>query len=106
LLHEVRKAAKRTRYAAESVAPVFGKPAKRLAKRMERLQDVLGEHQDSIVNRDALRRLGVAAHLSGENGFTFGLLHEHERRLGDAAQREYEPALRAASKKSVRRWTK
>ncbi len=106
LLHEVRKAAKRVRYAAESVAPVFGKPAKRLAKRMERLQDVLGEHQDSVVTRDALRQLGVAAHLSGENGFTFGLLHEHERTLGDAAQREYEPALRAASKKSVRRWTK
>lgn len=106
LLHEVRKAAKRARYAAESVAPVFGKPAKRMAKRMERLQEVLGEHQDSVVARDALRRLGVAAHLAGENGFTFGMMHALERARGEAARREYEPALRAASRKRVRKWTK
>lgn len=104
-LHEVRKSAKRARYAAESVASVFGKPAKRLATRMEHLQEVLGEHQDSLVSRDALRRLGVSAHLSGENGFTFGLLHGLERARGEAAQHEYEPALRAASTKRVRRWT-
>ncbi|MGH3913888.1 MAG: CHAD domain-containing protein [Pseudonocardiaceae bacterium] len=105
-LHEVRKAAKRARYAAESVAAVLGKPATRLAKRMEHLQEVLGEHQDSVMSRQVLRELGVIAHLSGENGFTFGLLHEVERSRSEAAQREYRPALRAASKKSVRRWTR
>lgn len=104
-LHEVRKAAKRARYAAESVTPVFGKPAKRLARRMERLQEVLGEHQDSVVARDALRRLGATAHLAGENGFTFGLMHELERARGEAARLEYEPALRAAARKRVRKWT-
>jgi CHAD domain-containing protein/uncharacterized protein YjbK len=106
LLHEVRKSAKRARYAAESVAPVFGKPAIRLAKRMENLQEVLGEHQDSVVARDVLRSIGVVAHLSGENGFSFGLLHGIERCRGAAAQREYASALRAASKKKPRRWTR
>ncbi|MGH4013015.1 MAG: hypothetical protein ACRDSL_03605 [Pseudonocardiaceae bacterium] len=62
-------------------------------------------HQDSVVTRDALRQLGVVAHLSGENGFTFGLLHGLERSRGEAAQRRYDPALRGASKKRVRRWT-
>jgi hypothetical protein len=51
-----------------------------------------------------LRELGVVAHLSGENGFTFGLLHGLERAHGEAAQRGYDPALSAASKKKVRRW--
>ena len=103
-LHEVRKAAKRARYAAESVAPVCGRPAVRLAKRMQALQNVLGEHQDSVVARQVLREIGVAAHQAGENAFTFGLLYGLERSRGEAAQRAYPPALRAASKKSVRRW--
>lgn len=105
LLHEVRKAAKNARYAAESVTPVCGRPAARLAKRMEALQEVLGENQDSVAARQVLREIGVAAHLAGENGFTFGLLHGLERSRGEAAQRAYRPALRAASQKGVRRWT-
>ena len=50
-LHEVRKAAKRLRYAAESARPVFGKRAKRLAARAEAVQELLGEHQDTVVAR-------------------------------------------------------
>ena len=52
-LHELRKAAKRARYAAESVEPVFGRSADRLAARFEDLQDLLGEHQDSVGARGA-----------------------------------------------------
>jgi len=40
-LHEVRKSAKRARYAAESAVPVSGRPATRLAIRMEALPNVL-----------------------------------------------------------------
>jgi CHAD domain-containing protein len=105
LLHEVRKAAKNVRYAAESVTPVCGRPAARLAKRMEALQDVLGENQDSVAACQVLHEIGVAAHQAGENGFTFGLLYGLERSRGEAAQRAYWPALRAASRKGVRRWT-
>jgi CHAD domain-containing protein len=104
LLHEVRKAAKNARYAAESVAPVCGRPAARLAKRMEAVQDVLGENQDSVAARQVLREIGVVAHQAGENAFTFGLLYGLERSRGEGAQRAYRPALRAASRKGVRRW--
>jgi CHAD domain-containing protein len=103
-LHEVRKAAKRARYAAESVAPVFGKPAKRLAGRMEQLQEILGEHQDSVVARQTIRDIAIAAAAAGENSFTFGLLHAREANVAEAAQRAYRSALRAALKKRVRRW--
>jgi CHAD domain-containing protein len=70
-LHQLRKAVKRYRYSLEAL----GKPVKRLKK----VQQVLGEHQDSVVSRIELRTLGVRTHLSGENGFTFGLLHGLER---------------------------
>lgn len=48
-LHEARIRAKRVRYAAEALAPVFGKPALRFARRAEALQEVLGRHQDAVV---------------------------------------------------------
>jgi CHAD domain-containing protein len=82
LLHLVRKAAKRARYAAEATQPVIGaKAATRHAKRYQALQDLLGEHQDSLVSADLLRRLGAkAGTTAGENGFAFGILHEREAR--------------------------
>jgi len=80
LLHSARKAAKRARYAAELIEPVAGKKkAQKLAERYERLQDLLGEHQDSLGSADVLRRLGAKAGTArGENGFTFGILYERE----------------------------
>ncbi|MHB8186655.1 MAG: CYTH and CHAD domain-containing protein [Dermatophilaceae bacterium] len=105
-LCEVRKYAKRARYAAESAVPVSGRPARRLADRMEALQDVLGEHQDSVVARALLFELAVAAHESGENGFTFGLLYAQERARASDARRAYGPALRKASTTRARRWTR
>ncbi|WP_136609176.1 CYTH and CHAD domain-containing protein [Sinomonas albida] len=85
-LHTARKAAKRLRYAADAAKPL-GKPkARKLSRRAERLQDVLGEHHDSIVTAGELRRLGVEAYLRGENAFTFGLLYG--RQLQRAAEAE------------------
>lgn len=55
-LHEVRKNAKRLRYAAQAAAPALGKPAVRCARMMEQIQDELGEHQDSVVMRGLLRQ--------------------------------------------------
>jgi CHAD domain-containing protein len=104
-LHEVRKSAKRARYAAESAIPVSGKPATRLAERMEALQGVLGEHQDSVAAQALLLELAMAAQASGENGFTFGLLYAQERIRANDARRDYEPALRKASTTRARRWT-
>ncbi|MFJ7340090.1 CHAD domain-containing protein [Streptomyces sp. NPDC101110] len=77
-LHEARKKAKRTRYAAEAAEPVLGKPAKTMVKSMKALQNLLGEHQDSVMARQALRELSAVAHAAGESAFTYGLLHERE----------------------------
>ena len=90
LLHAARKAAKRARYAAEAAQPVIGRAAAdREAKRYQKLQDLLGEHQDSLVSADLLRRLGaVAGTTDGENGFAFGILHEREENHARIARRK------------------
>ncbi|GGC07872.1 CYTH and CHAD domain-containing protein [Cellulomonas carbonis] len=103
-LHEVRKAAKRARYAAEAVATRFGEPAERYAAAMEAVQDALGEHQDAVVARRVLRDLGMRAHLAGENGFTWGLLHGLEQARADAAESAFAEAWAVASRKKLRRW--
>jgi CHAD domain-containing protein len=72
---------------------------------MEALQDVLGEHQDSVAAQSLLLELAMAGQASGENGFTFGLLYAQERTRAGDARRDYEPALRKASTTRARRWT-
>jgi CHAD domain-containing protein len=104
LLHDARKAAKRTRYAAEAAAPVLGKRSTRLAQRVEAVQEVLGEHQDSVVTREELRRLGAGAHGAGENGFTFGLLHAREVSRGDDATDSFDRVWARAYRPKVVRW--
>ncbi len=96
LLHEVRKAAKRARYAAESAELVLGKRGRRMAGRMEAVQELLGEHQDSVAARRVLRQIGVQAHLTGENGFTFGLMWGMEEARAATVRADYEPVIRAA----------
>ncbi|HEY2959257.1 MAG TPA: CHAD domain-containing protein [Actinomycetota bacterium] len=55
-LHKIRIRAKRLRYAAEAVAPAVGKPAERLAKGAEGLQEVLGDQHDAVVAEAWLRQ--------------------------------------------------
>ncbi|CAL9564763.1 CYTH and CHAD domain-containing protein [Streptomyces sp. Tu 3180] len=87
-LHEARKKAKRTRYAAEAAAPALGAPAENLVKSVKSLQSLLGDHQDSVMARRTLRELSAVAHAAGENTFTYGVLYgreEHRAQLAEAA---------------------
>jgi CHAD domain-containing protein len=77
-LHEARKAAKHARYSAEAVSPAFGRPARRFARKVKKVQSALGDHHDGVVARAAIRELGVQAHLAGENAFSFGVLYERD----------------------------
>ena len=60
-LHATRVDAKRVRYGAEALAPVFGKRATRFASAAEALQEVLGEHQDAVVAMAWLADRGIEA---------------------------------------------
>jgi CHAD domain-containing protein len=87
-LHEARKADKRVRYMSEIVIPLLDEPARRLHHQTEKLQKLLGEHQDSVVARSALRRLATEAHGQGHNAFTYGLLYAIEYRRAERVLRE------------------
>ena len=103
-LHELRKAAKRLRYACEALAPVFGDGAEELADAAKQLQEVLGEHQDSVVSQELLRELAHDAGLAGEAALVLGRLHlleeEQARRTGE----RLEAAWKRVSAKRRRRW--
>lgn len=88
-LHEARKEAKRLRYAAEVAEPVYPAGAAELVAGAEHVQKILGEHQDSVVSREFLRRLGAASVGPGSNGFTYGRLHALEEARGEAASRRF-----------------
>lgn len=51
-LHELRIRVKRARYVVELFAPLLGKPARRVARRLAELQDHLGTYQDAVVGAD------------------------------------------------------
>ena len=97
LLHSARKASKRARYAAEAVGTSAGSAGKAAQKadRYRTLQDLLGEHQDSVVAAQLLRELGAeVGSTPGENGFTFGLLHEREQHRAARARKQAHRAAR------------
>ena len=79
-LHEARKADKRVRYMSELLIPLVGAPARRLHHQAEKVQKLLGDHQDSVVARAELHRLSGVAHANGHSAFTYGLLYALEYR--------------------------
>ena len=103
-LHEVRKAAKRARYAAEPLVGVYGKDAKRFVKAMKRIQSLLGEQHDTVAARIRLRSMADHAAEEGEDTFTLGVLHAHEEREGDELEAAFGPVWARARKKKLRRW--
>ncbi|MFJ2433872.1 CHAD domain-containing protein [Streptomyces anulatus] len=101
-LHEARKAAKRARYAGEAARPALGKPAKRFTRRVKAVQTVLGDHQDSVVAREALRMLAIQSHAAGETAFTWGLLYGQEEAAAEARERELPEVWARASAPGLR----
>ena len=103
-LHEVRKAAKRLRYACEAVSARFGAAALALGKAAKELQEVLGEHQDSVVSRRLLQSLAERGVLNGDAGLVLGRLHLLEQQHAERSLSHFDVAWRAASDKRLRRW--
>ena len=99
-LHAVRIRAKRARYAAEAVSPVFGRRAEAFAEAAADLQDALGEHQDSVVARAWLRDAAA----SGADAFVAGELSAIEAQAAAAVRATWPKAWKALSRKRLRFW--
>jgi CHAD domain-containing protein len=101
-LHSTRIRAKQCRYAAEACEPAFGKPARRLARAMANVQDVLGEHHDAVV---AIAWLAKTAHeCSPAEAYAIGMLAQIEREAAAQARAEFAAVWRRADTKAVRGW--
>jgi CHAD domain-containing protein len=77
-IHEARKAAKRARYAAEAAVPALGSKAERQVAWTRELQELLGDHHDSVVARIVLLDLTEQARAAGQDTFTYGLMHQRQ----------------------------
>ncbi|WP_328913545.1 MULTISPECIES: CHAD domain-containing protein [unclassified Streptomyces] len=80
-LHEARKAAKRARYSAEAVRPVLGEWAAGYTARVKAVQQLLGEHQDSVMCRAELSRLRADALAAGEDPAPYDAIARREHAL-------------------------
>jgi len=77
-IHEARKATKRARYAAEAAVPALGGTASRHVAQAKELQQLLGDHHDSVVARTVLLNLAGKARAAGEDTFTYGLMYQRQ----------------------------
>jgi len=107
-LHAVRIRAKHLRYAAEAATPLLGRPARRIARAAQGMQQSLGDHQDSVVATRWLRE--AARSVPREAAFVAGVLaaREHEdasavRSRFDAAWKKLEKSRRGLRKALRRR---
>lgn len=103
-LHEIRKRAKRARYAAELATGALHEDAGRLAERLADLQDVLGELQDAVVAKERLTMLVRRGRLTGEAAFAAGRLVCLEDEARSDALDRWPSAWKAARAKRLRSW--
>lgn len=105
-LHEVRKAAKRARYAAEPLVRSDGAPAKRFVKAMKMLQSSLGRHQDEILVGGYLGDLADRATTAGMSAVALTALQDSVAREAARERARFPREWERASRKRLRRWTK
>ena len=98
-LHRIRIQAKRLRYAAEAAASIAGKIATRTAESAAALQDVLGDHQDSVTAQHWLRQAG-----QGPRAFVAGELTALEREAAAHDRAAWHNVWKKLDRKRLRRW--
>ena len=103
-LHRVRIRVKRARYAAELAAPAVGKKARRAARRLAKVQDVLGEHNDARTAEARLRTLGERTGATG--AWAAGLLGGLQLAAAAESRERFGPAWAEAATDKRWRWTK
>ncbi len=102
-LHELRIKVKRARYAAELAMPSRGAKARRFVKHAKRLQDLLGDHQDSVVAAERLRELAVATG-DPRAALAAGLVVARQAERREAAREAFPEAWRALKRSGKRAW--
>lgn len=103
-LHEARKAAKRVRYAAEPLVPLFGDEAENFVTAVTEVQEALGDLNDALVSMRELPRLAAATSAGDLGPLKLEELRAHEQDAADDCEARFEKAWRHARRKKVLRW--
>jgi triphosphatase len=101
--HEMRRRAKRLRYAIESFEGFYGEAASDFLRALQRLQDRLGMHQDAQIAAQPLQvMLGARRRkLSAETAFLMGVFTERQRMTAAEMRQRFPKAYRRVR---GRRW--
>jgi hypothetical protein len=83
---------------------VFGSKAADLAKKLSKVTDVLGEHQDAAVAAEAVHELVGGGRIEAQVAFTLGVLMGVERSHGQGTREEYAALWADVRRKKYRKW--
>ena len=97
VLHELRKRAKRIRYASERARKAGATSLGKVVDEAKALQDVLGAHQDAVVMENELRDL-VGETATPIRAIAIGRLIERERALRESSAAEWPAAWKRLEK--------
>lgn len=103
-VHDVRKAAKRLRYACESVEPAYGDDATRAVEATTRMTKALGERQDTVISRLVVRGLAASAAAAGESTVTYDQLEAREAQRARECEAVFDEAWAEASRQDLLAW--
>lgn len=103
--HQTRITAKKARYTVEACVPVFGGPARKLAKQLETVTELLGEHQDAAIAADTVH--GLVTRATGPRAaFALGALYDQQRRRVQEVRHEFVECWPRISHSEWRKWLK
>jgi CHAD domain-containing protein len=92
------------RYAAESAAPVIGKPAQRTAAAAEQLQTTLGELHDAVQAEAWLRDKPEEPGIPAAVGFAAGMLCRDQQYEQQRLRQEWQSDWKRIRSKKNRSW--
>jgi CHAD domain-containing protein len=101
-LHRIRIASKQLRYGAELAEPVLGKSARRIARRAEDIQTILGDHHDSVTALEWLERIPAGG--TTEASFAAGYRAADARRQQSKTRRQWVRAWGALRSGTATDW--
>lgn len=101
--HSARKSAKKARYTVEACIPLFGSPAKKFAKQLESVTELLGEHQDAAIAAALMQQLSANARGS-RAAFSMGVLFAQQREQVDRCRHEFVDIWPRVRHSEWRRW--
>jgi CHAD domain-containing protein len=107
-LHAVRILAKRVRYASEMaakcLAPNTARNAARFAGGAEEIQNILGDHQDTVIARAKLVDVASRASEQPPYAFALGQLAERQASAALVYRERFFDSWKSFDKKGIRSW--